>query len=80
MKIQQRNEREEFVRVIIHAIIDLSKVEIMNNRYYLHACGAGCGVLNLSNGLQQDEYFHHLQANIDVVDPQECVVWLRHCG
>jgi len=41
VRIQQRNEREEFVRVIIHAIIDLSKVKIMNNHYYLHGCGAG---------------------------------------
>ena len=41
MRIQRRNEREDFVRVIIRAIMDLSKVKITNNHYYLQACRAG---------------------------------------
>jgi len=40
VRIQRRNEREDFVRVI-YATVDLSKVKITNNHYYLHACGAG---------------------------------------
>jgi hypothetical protein len=63
MMIQQRNEREKFMRVIIHAVLELSKVKIMNNHYYIHACGAGVGwggLQFISNGLRQDEYFHNL--------------------